>query len=302
MKFFAGSSSPKLASSIAHELRTMQGGAELIQFTDGEISVKIIDHVRRRDVYVLQTFNEPVNDKIMELLIMIDAFRRSSPRSITAIIPYLAYSRKEKKDTRHDPISGKLIANLLQQAGITGLITTDLHADAIEGFFDVPVINLSASTLFSDHLRPKLDISNTVVVAPDMGGAKRARKFARELEVPVVILEKVRPHNSPDSEIVTMIGDVEGKHAIIIDDIVSTGGTLVNAAKLIKERGAKQVDVCITHALLCGSAVDKIQNSVIQTMYITDSVPVPSAKMLDKFEILSIDKMIACEINELQAE
>ncbi len=298
MKFFSGSSNPELSSSIARHLGCELGKVELLQFSDGEIGVNFKESVLRKDVFLVQSCSIPPNDHLMELLIMVDACRRGGARSITAVVPWLAYSRKEKKDHRYDAISGKLVANLLETAGINRLITLDLHADAVEGFFDVPVVNLSAVDLFAKGL-DAVDTTDTVVVAPDMGGAKRARRLAQALEVPVVILEKIRPHNSPDTEVVSMIGDVTGKRAIIIDDIASTGGTLVNAAKILKERGAKHVDVCITHAIFSDDACQRIEKSHIDHFMITDTIPLRPGASISQLKILSVAGMIAEEIKGL---
>lgn len=298
MMLFPGSSNPKLAREIAKSLEANPGTASILRYSDGEIGVKIDDSFLGRNVYVIQTGAPPINDMLMELLIMVDAFKRGGSRSVTAVVPYLPYSRKEKKDVRQDPISGRLVANLLETAGIDALIALDLHADALEGFFNVPVVNLSPVELFAERLG-KLDLNNTVVVAPDMGGAKRARRLARALEVPVVILEKIRPHDSPESEIMTMIGDVSGKNAVIIDDIVSTGGTLVNAAALLRERGARDIHVCISHALFSDTAPQRIADSAIDRMYITDSLPLSDSVKIDKLEVVPIAGLIAEEIAAL---
>lgn len=298
MLLFSGTSNPKLAESIADEVSARFGKIEHLRFSDGEIGMRITDSFLRKHVYAVQSGGDNVNDSLIELLLMIDAFRRGAAKSVTAVIPYLPYSRKEKKDTRQDPISGKLVANLLQTAGIDALISVDLHSDAIEGFFDVPVVNISPVALFARHLR-KIDLANTVIVTPDMGGAKRARSFARELEVPVVILEKIRPHNSPETEVMTMIGDVSSKEAVIVDDIISTGGTLINAAELIRERGAKKIHVCITHPLLCDNAVARIEASSIDTLFVTDTVAIPKEKLSKKIKVISIASLIATEIQNL---
>ncbi|HNT29974.1 MAG TPA: ribose-phosphate diphosphokinase [bacterium] len=300
MKLFSGSSNPQLAEQIAQELQQPLGAVKLLRFSDGEIGVALEEPILRRDVFVIQSCSVPTNDHLMELLIMIDAFRRGGARSITAVVPWLAYSRKEKKDNPQDPISGKLVANLLETAGIDRLIALDLHADAVEGFFDVPVINLSAVSLFAEALQG-IDHENTVVVAPDMGGAKRARRLAKELEVPVVILEKIRPHNSPHTEVVSMIGDVSDKRAIIVDDIISTGSTLINAANILKDRGANRVDVCITHPILAEDASAMIKQSRIDRFITTDSIPIPEVKRFDQLQIVSVASLISREISKLIA-
>lgn len=301
MKIFTGSSNPELAQAIAHKMNLSLGDIKRFTFTDGERAIDLRESVLREDVFLIQTGSHPVNDHLMEILIMIDACKRAGARSITAIIPWLPYSRKDKKDHRQDPITGKLVADMLETAGIDRLIALDLHADAIEGFFHVPVINLKAFDLFAKHLEDQqIDTSELVVVAPDMGGAKRARRFAERLSAHVVILEKMRQHNSPDTEIMTMIGDVHNKHAIVIDDMTSSGGTLINTAAFLKSRGARRVDTCISHAILAEQAPERIQASQIDSLITTNSVPIPTEKMADNFTILSIADLIAEEIKRLQ--
>lgn len=302
MKLFAGSSHLKLAQDIADCLEQPLGNVRRFSFTDGERGIDVRESVLGEDVFVVQTGSWPVNDHLMELLIMIDAFRRAGANSITAVVPWLPYSRKDKKDHRQDPITARLVADMLQTAGVSRVLALDLHADALEGFFRVPVINIKPFDLYAQYLEQQnIDTSQLVVVAPDMGGAKRARRFAERLGAHVVILEKMRQHNSPDSEIMTMIGNVEGKKAMVIDDMTSTGGTLINTAAYLKIRGAVEVDTCVSHAVLADDAHELIANSKIDHFITTDSVPIPEEKRTfnDRMKILSLAPLVAQEIQVL---
>jgi ribose-phosphate pyrophosphokinase len=231
----------------------------------------------------------------MEILLFADAMKRGGAASITAALPWLAYSRKERREHRRDPIAARLVSDLLQTAGVQRLITLDLHTTAIEGFFNIPVINCSAVDLFSEEVK-RLGREDVVVVSPDMGGAKRARQLAALLETQVVILEKYRLPHHPDAEVLTVIGDVTDKNAVIVDDIVSTGGTLTNAVEVLKKRGAKSIDVCVSHAVLAGDAAGRLSQISIDKFFFTDSFPIPSSKRFEQMEILSIAGLLAREI------
>lgn len=295
MKLFAGRSNPELAKRLAKELSVPLGELDIFQFPDGDTGIDVREEILHEEVFFLQTLSKPVNDHLMEILLFADAMKRGGAASITGVIPWLAYSRKEKRDHRRDPISAKLISDLLEMAGLQRLITLDLHSIAIEGFFNVPVANCSAAELFSQKIK-ELGRESVVAVAPDMGGAKRARQLAALIDAPVVILEKYRPPNDPDTEVLTIIGDVADKAAIIVDDIVSTGGTLINAIEVLKKKGARTVDICVSHAVLAGDAAEKLSRSGLDTIFVTDSFPVPSSKQIAQMEIISIAKLLAREI------
>jgi ribose-phosphate pyrophosphokinase len=295
MKLFAGRSNLKLAERLADELGLRLSQLDIFEFSDGDTGIDVKEEVMHEDVFFLQTLCRPVNDHLMELLLFADAMKRGAARSVTAVVPWLAYSRKEKRDHRRDPISARLLSNLIEAAGVDRLITLDLHAVAIEGFFNIPVVNCSAAELFVNEIKA-LGRQDVVVVAPDMGGAKRARQLAALLDAPVVILEKYRPPNDPNTEVLTIIGDVEGKSAVIIDDIISTGGTLVNAAEVLKSKGAKTIDVCISHAVLAGNATEKLADSAVDTFFFTDSFPIAPDKVIDRIKIMSIAGILAKEV------
>jgi ribose-phosphate pyrophosphokinase len=295
MKLFAGRSNPELAERLAEQLNVLLSKVDVFEFADGDTGIDVQDDILNEDVFFLQTLSKPVNDHLMEILLFADAMKRGGAASVTAVVPWLAYSRKERRDHRRDPIAARLVSDLLQTAGVQRLITLDLHTTAIEGFFNIPVINCSAVDLFSEEVR-RLGREDVVVVSPDMGGAKRARQLAALLEAQVVILEKYRPLHHPDVEVLTVIGDVTDKDAVIVDDIVSTGGTLTNAAEVLKKRGAKTVDVCVSHAVFAGDAADRLSRISIDKFFVTDSFPISISKQFEQMEILSIAGLLAREI------
>jgi len=280
MRIFAGNSNPELNNRLCKALKTKRGDITVDKFADGESRVVINENVRNEDVYILQSTCAPVNEHLMELLIMIDAFRRSSARSITAIIPYFGYARQDRKDQPRVPITAKLVADLLTNAGATRVITMDLHADQIQGFFNVPVDNLYGSLVYLDELRRK-KLKNLVVVSTDVGGIKIARATAKKLGADLAIADKRR--SGPDkAEVMHLIGEVEGKNAIMPDDLVSTGTTLVQAAAALKKAGAKKIFAACTHPILSGSAVEKIEASPIDQLIVTDSIPLSSRAAASK--------------------
>lgn len=275
LKIFSGNSNRALAEAICKELRLPLGDMECGSFSDGECFVSIYETVRGSDVFVIQSTCSPVNDNLMELLVMIDAFKRASAGRITAVIPYFGYARQDRKAKPRDPISAKLVANMLTTAGADRVLTMDLHAAQIQGFFDIPVDNIYATpVLLNDLVERKYD--DLMVVSPDVGGVVRARAMAKALEVDLAIIDKRRPRANV-AEIMNIIGEVKGRTCVITDDIVDTAGTLCNAAGALKERGAKRVVAYITHPVLSGAAVERIMNSALDELVVTDTIPLSAA-------------------------
>ncbi len=298
LKIFSGTSVRYLASEIASYLDIPVGDAMVKRFSDGEIRVKLNENVRGRDVFLIQsTF--PPSDNLLELLLMIDAAKRASAGRITAVIPYYGYARQDKKDEPRVPISSKLIANLLSVAGANRILTIDLHAEQIQGFFDIPVDHLYASPVIIEYLKKKnLDVNSVVIVSPDPGRVKRARALAKRLSnVPIAIIDKRRPEPNK-SEVIHVVGDVKDKICIINDDIVDTGGTLIGAAEAILKNGAKEVYATITHPVLSGDASIRITNSLIKEMIVTNTIPLNSKKT-DKFTVLSVGTLLAEAIKRI---
>lgn len=261
IKIFTGNANPELAKEICDYLGIDLGDSVVSKFSDGEINVEIDESVRGKDVYIVQPTCEPGNEHIMELLIMVDAIRRASARRITAVIPYYGYARQDRKSRGREPITAKLIANLLTKAGCRRVLTMDLHAQQIQGFFDVPVDHLYAAPIIANYFQ-SLELDDLVVVSPDIGGVARARKFAELLHAPLAIIDKRRPKPNV-SEVMNIIGDIDGKNVILIDDIIDTAGTITNAAKALKERGAKEVYASCSHAVLSGPAIDRLNDCPI---------------------------------------
>ncbi|HHV00884.1 MAG: ribose-phosphate pyrophosphokinase [Defluviitoga tunisiensis] len=272
-KIFAGNSNPPLAKKIGEYMGTRLGDCEVSTFADGEINVRINETVRGFDVYVIQSFSPPVNNHIMELLIMIDALKRASAGSISVIIPYYGYARQDRKARGRDPITAKLVANLITVAGATRVVTIDLHAEQIQGFFDIPVDNLWSYPIFTKYFLEEIKIpsKNTVVVSPDVGGVKRARKFAEKLGCPLAILDKRRPKDNV-AEIINLIGDVKDANCILFDDIIDTGGSLLAASEALNKAGAKSIIACATHGVFSQNAVENLQNSRIDKIIVTDTI------------------------------
>lgn len=294
IKIFACNSSHALAEDIAKKMGTTLGGAVVEKFSDGEISVKINETIRGADVYIIQSTSSPVNDNIMELLIMIDAMKRASAARITAVIPYYGYARQDRKARARDPISAKLVANILTTAGANRVLTMDLHCAQIQGFFDIPVDNLAGTSLLTNYYINKYgeDLENFVAVSPDLGSVSRTRKFAEGLNIPLAIIDKRRPKANV-SEIMNIIGDVEGKKVILVDDMIDTAGTISNAANALKERGAVEVDACCTHAVLSGPAIKRIQESAINELLVLDTIELPEEKNIDKIVSVSVGDIFA---------
>ena len=293
IKIFAGNSHPELAQAIADQLGLKVCDSVVKQFSDGEISVSINETVRGCDVFVVQSTCSPVNDNFMELLIMIDAFKRASAGRITAVIPYFGYARQDRKAKARDPISARLCADLLEAAGADRILTMDLHANQIQGFFKIPVDNLLGTSLlspfFAELVGDKID--EYVVVSPDLGSVVRARKFTDKLSVPLAIIDK-RRQQANVSEVMNIIGDVRGKKVMLVDDMIDTAGTLCNAAKALKEiGGASEIMACATHGVLSGPAIQRIQDSPISKVYLLDTIPLTEDKKIDKIEVLPVAKM-----------
>lgn len=289
---FAGNSNIELAQDICRHIGIRLGEAEVKTFSDGEIQIEIRENVRGKDVFVLQSLCAPVNDHLVELLLMIDAFKRASAQRITAAIPYYGYSRQDKKVAPRVPISAKLVADLLTTAGAGRVITMDLHAGQIQGFFNIPVDNLFAAPTLLDYIKKSFK-NDTVIVSPDAGGVERARAFAKRLDAQLAIIDKRR--EAPNkAEAMNVVGDVQGKIAIILDDMVDTGGTLTQAAGALKEHGALEVHACCAHAVLSGSAVERIGDSDIQTLAVTNTIPLnEKARRSDRIRVLSVSKLLA---------
>lgn len=298
IKIVTGNSNPELASKIANELGLPIADAEVKTFSDGEISVNFNETVRGVDVYVIQSTSPPqVNNYLMELLIMIDALKRASAGRITAVIPYYGYARQDRKAKARDPISAKLIADLLTAAGADRVLTMDLHAAQIQGYFNIPVDHLVGIPILSEYFIEKA-IEDVVVVSPDLGSVTRARKFADRLNAPIAIIDKRRPKANV-SEVMNIIGDIEGKNVILIDDMIDTAGTITNGAKALKEMGAKSVYACCTHGVLSGPAIDRINNSVIEELVVLDTIKLIGAEKVNNIKQLSVAKIFAEAIRRI---
>ena len=305
LKIFCGNSNRPLAEAICKELRLPLGNLECGTFSDGECFVSIYETVRGSDVFVIQSTCTPVNDNLMELLVMIDAFKRASAGRITAVIPYFGYARQDRKAKPRDPISAKLVANMLTSAGADRVLTMDLHAAQIQGFFDIPVDNLQGSHLFVKHYVSKFGKGNedVMVVSPDVGSTARARAFSMKLGLNMAIVDK-RRERANQSEVMNIIGDVNGKICILLDDIVDTAGSLCGAAKAIKEiGGAKEVYACATHGVLSGPALDRINSSCIEELLLLDTIPYPKGRpMCPKIKYLSTASVFAEAIRRIYEE
>jgi ribose-phosphate pyrophosphokinase len=301
IKLVAGNSNPRLAEAIAARLRTPLAKAVVRRFADMEIFVEILENVRGADVFVVQSTSYPANDHLMELLIIIDALRRASARRITAVVPYFGYARQDRKPGPRTPISAKLVANLITNAGADRVLTLDLHAGQIQGFFDIPTDNLYAAPVMVRDIRERFDLSN-VMVAPDVGGVVRARGLAKRINAPLAIIDK-RRERAGDSEVMNVIGEVDGRTCILVDDIVDSGGTLVNAADALIEKGAKEVYAYITHGVLSGGAVARITASQLKELVITDSIQASEAvRVAVNIRGLSIATLIGDAIGRTAAE
>ena len=302
IKLVAGNSNPRLAEAIGAHLKTPLAKAVVRRFADMEIFVEIQENVRGNDVFVIQSTSYPANDHLMELLIIIDALRRASGRRVTAVLPYFGYARQDRKSGSRTPISAKLVANLITQAGADRVMTLDLHAGQIQGFFDIPTDNLYAAPMMVRDIRERFDISKVMVVSPDVGGVGRARALAKRINAPLAIVDK-RRERAGESEVMNIIGEVEGYTCILIDDIIDSGGTVVNAADALLEKGASQVYAYITHGVLSGGAVARITASRLKELVITDSIqPTQAVKLARNIRLLSVAALIGEAIGRTAAE
>ena len=301
-KIFSGSASLELTKGICRHLGIPQGKALIGRFSDGEIHVQIQEHVRGHDVFIINSTAPPVNDNLMELLIFCDAARRASAERITVVIPYYGYGRQDRKDKPRVPITAKLVANLITAAGADRVLTVDMHCGQIQGFFDILVDHLSADIVFSEHLLKSGISDKLMVVSPDMGSVGRARSFAARLGVPIAIVDKRRPKEN-ESEVMNIIGNVEGRHALILDDMIDTGGTLVKAAKAIMEHGALSVRACATHPVFSGPALDLIEASVLEEVLVSDSIPLGErAAATPRIKTLTLAQLVGEAIRRIHKD
>ncbi|MBD3164613.1 ribose-phosphate diphosphokinase [Candidatus Woesearchaeota archaeon] len=291
LTLLVGTASKKLGEKVATHLNEELTPINVKSFNDGETYIRINKSVRGSHVFVIQSTSPPVNDSLMELLITVDALKRASAKEITAVIPYFGYARQDRKSTSREPITAKLAANLLESAGVNRVVTFDLHVDQIQGFFNIPVDNLGAMPILARPIIEK-KLKNAIIVSPDVGGAKRARRFAELLGVDMAIIDKRRTEHGK-SEIMNLIGEVKGKTAILIDDIIDTAGTISNAASELAKRGAKDVYICATHALFSKDAVEKLGNKDIKEIIITDTIELPKEKITEKIKAVSLSKFLA---------
>jgi ribose-phosphate pyrophosphokinase len=291
LKVFSGNAHLALAQAICAYLKMPLGQAEVFEFSNENIFVRILENVRGRDVFLVQPICSPVNKSLMELLIMLDAMKRASAERITAVIPYYGYGRTDKKDQPRVPITARLVADLITVAGANRVLTVDLHAEQIQGFFNIPVDELTALFTLGGYFKQKR-LQDLVVVAPDLGIVKRARDVAAKLSAPLAIIEKRRIGNTEEAETLTVIGEVGGRHALIVDDEVDTAGTLVAAASALAEHGAAEIYACCTHPILSATAVERLAQSPIKELVVTDTIPVPEGKKIDKITVLSIAPLI----------
>lgn len=300
LKVFAGNSNPELCEEIAAILDTSLVKASVGRFSDGEIRVQIHESIRGADVFVIQSLSRPVHENIMELLIVMDALRRASARSITAVLPYYAYARQDRKSLPREPIAAKLLANLITAAGADRVLAIDLHAPQLQGFFDIPVDHLKAAPILSQHLKQR-GLTGCVIVSPDVGGVARARVLAEHLDATLAIVDKRRPKPNV-SEVMNIIGDVQGKPCVLVDDLVDTAGTIVLAAQGLIDRGATSVRACCTHGVLTGPAIDRLKASPIEELVITNTIPVTAHDTIDKITVLSVAPLFAEAIRRIYEE
>ncbi len=293
----AGSANRQLAKEISSYLNTEMTPMDVQSFNDGETYIHIKKSVRGAKVFIIQPTSPPVNDKLMELLLIVDACKRASAKEINVIVPYFGYSRQDRKAMPREPISAKVAANLIEAVGAHRVVTFDLHVDQIQGFFNIPLDNLEALPLIADYLLD-MRLDNIIVVAPDVGGAKRARKLARMLDTKIAIIDKRRPEHGV-SEVINIVGDIKGKNTVIIDDIIDTAGTITGAAKALKKKGAKQVYIAATHAIFSGKATEKLQDDAIKGVIVTNSISLPGDKTFEKLKIITLAPLLAEAIKRI---
>lgn len=300
LRVFAGNSNRELANEIVRDIGLPLGNADITTFSDGEIQVKLNESVRGADVYVIQSTCYPVNDNLMEILIILDALKRASAKSINVVMPYYGYARQDRKARARDPITAKLIANLIETAGANRIIVMDLHATQIQGFFDIPVDHLLGIPILAKYFLEK-NLEDVVVVSPDHGGVTRARKLADRLKAPIAIIDKRRPEPNV-AQVMNIVGNVEGKTCILVDDIIDTAGTLTLAADALLESGAKAVYAACTHPVLSGPAIERLKRSQIKEVVVTNTIQIPEEKMLPTIKILSVAPLIAEAIIRVHEE
>jgi ribose-phosphate pyrophosphokinase len=300
MEIITGNANPNLAKEICKYLKMPLGDALVTTFNEGEIRVKINKNVRGKDVFIVQPTCPPVNNNLMELLILIDALKRASAKRITAVLPYFGYARQDRKDQPRVPITAKLVANLITTAGVDRILTVDLHAGQIQGFFDIPMDHLYAVNIFVSHIK-KIKLKDIVIVSPDVGGIKMARAYAKKFEAPLAIVDK-RRISGEETEAMNILGDIKGKNLIIVDDLVATASSLVEAAVALKKQGGKDIYAAITHPVLSGPAIKRINDSVLKKLFVTNTIPVDNGKKHKKIEVLSIAPLLAEAIKRIHNE
>ena len=300
LKLLTGTANRELAEEVSKYLSVNISDMLVTKFSDGEVRVQINESIRGADVYVFQSLSFPANQHIMELLLIIDALKRSSAGRITAVIPYFAYARQDRQDKPRTPVSARLLADLITVAGANRVVTIDLHSPQIQGFFDIPVDHLSALPVLYDYIKKNLILENPIVVSPDAGGVERARQLANRLGCGIAIIYKRRPEPNK-AEVLDVVGDIEGKEAIIIDDLIDTAGTMVAAANMLINRGAKRVLACATHGVLSGPAVERLTNSPIEQVIITNTIPVGD-KMFNKLKVVSVAPLLGEAIKRIHEE
>jgi len=303
IKIFAGNSNKALAEEIALKVGLPLGAAVVSKFSDGEIAISINEVVRGSDVFIVQSTCTPVNDNLVELLILIDALKRASAGRITAVMPYFGYARQDRKAKARDPISAKLVANLITVSGADRILTMDLHAPQLQGFFDIPVDHLLGTPILAQHFYKKFagNTDDVVVVSPDIGSVGRSRKFAEKLDVPLAIIDKRRPKANV-CEIMNIIGDIKDKRVILVDDLIDTAGTVVNAANALKDMGALDIYACCTHGVLSGPAIDRIRTSAIKELVVLNTIPLPNEKKIGKITVLSVADVFAEAIERIYGD
>lgn len=299
VKIFSGNSNKELANKICEELGEPLGDSSAGKFSDGETTIGLYETVRGSDIYVIQPTCYPANDNLMELLILIDALKRASAGKINAVIPYYGYARQDRKAKAREPITAKLVADIITAAGADRVISMDLHAAQLQGYFNIPVDHLLGGPLLANHFKENIIKSEeTVIVSPDLGGVQRVRNFAHILDLPIAIIEKRRPKANV-SEVMNVIGDIEGKDVVLVDDIIDTAGSMVKAAEVLKDFGAKSVYACCTHPVLSGPAIERIEDSVIEKLVVTDTIPLTDEKKIDKIEVVSVAPIFAQAIKRI---
>ena len=297
LRVFSGNAHPQLAEAICRELVIDPGDSVVGRFPDGEIDMKVQCDVRGADCFIVQSTCPPVNENLVELCVMIDCLRRASADRITAVVPYFGYARKDRKDEGRVPITAKLVANMITVAGADRVLTVDLHAAQIQGFFDIPVDHLYARPAFMSRLR-ELELENLVVVSPDVGGVKLCRAYSKDLEAGIAIVDKRRMSGS-ETKVENLVGDVAGKTALVVDDLISTGGSITDAARVLKENGAKDVYLLATHGVNCGPAIERINAAPIEKIFLSDSIPMPGDRRPERVEVVSLAPMLAKAIDSI---